>query len=280
MEETLHKWLLLNGLFVPKHEIEHVLKLHPAYPSLLSLTDTMCSFCPSVVAFQIEECEVDKLNYPLIAYLNKNGGIFQLVTSQREVQKDIKFWTGIVISNTSPVSNNRLRSVAFFLRNILDKLLNEFFTPLIFLFFVFITFFRIGLSFEFFFVLLAACGLFMSYFISINEIKSSINENKVSCVLGDCIEYSKGVARILPFKLSISDIASAYFATSIVVISYLLFSDNNKILLLGFDIIGWVGLAISGISVATLIYLRHFCIYCLVIDLILVSQFVLTKTNV
>lgn len=76
---TLHNFFKLLKIDSTLTGIDKELQLHPNYPSLLSIQDTLSKYKINNVAYKIENTVLSSIPTPFISYLRTNGGNFIIV---------------------------------------------------------------------------------------------------------------------------------------------------------------------------------------------------------
>lgn len=276
MENTIQKWLYNKGIFVPLSQVSRNLREHPHYPSLLSLTDVISNYDPSVTAFTFEKINLAEINYPLILHLKEDSGEggFLFIPNQKKLLFNLKNASGIMIGSDCPKALSWKKRVILFWGN-LKWMIEQNFLPLLFLLplcFLIAIYKSATLGTI---LTLSWAGLYISWQLSRSSLEQQDSNYLKVCKTESCNEVLKVVEKKLPFGLNLGDMAVSYFiATLVSTFCWPALSGSNDIGNSGLVFICFMGLIVAAVSICTMIYLRKYCSMCLVLDAILICQMI------
>ncbi|MFN9491638.1 MAG: hypothetical protein ACK57D_01180 [Sphingobacteriales bacterium] len=275
MEKHLQRWLIFQGFWVSESAIHRCLRTHPAYPSLLSVTDTLEKYCGSIVAFQIEEGEIKSLPFPLIAHVKSSGNSFEYIPNSEFFFKKIDKLSGIVITCTEAheaswdkrIKNWALRVIfslgvnftLLALSLIWCLLLCIFYDTLVSSLFIYFNF--IGLVF---------CNILI-----VAEINYKLGFVAGVCASDDCSQTIVRHDFLKFFGIGIIDLARGYFISTAFFVSLFVLSGQPFEYLNYISLLGWFGLVVAACSFFVMSLGKKWCSYCISIDFVLIFQFLL-----
>jgi hypothetical protein len=258
------RFIKVLGVKVTFSSIEKYLALHPESHSLISYCDALTEWNIENAALQVNKSELAELPVPHIAFLNKDGGSFTVVTKAsddcvfrfdpqigtiKETLADyIKVWSGIVLL-AEPNENSGERD---FERKRQAELIRNSRIPLSIISFIvaFISLFALGplhtnIAFTSFFLLLNLTGLVTCTLLLIQSVNKQNNFLQKLCNVGrhsSCQDILQSKAANIISWLSWSEAGFLYFSASTFV---LLISNISSAGINNFGIIGFVSIALS-----------------------------------
>ncbi|HSN60011.1 MAG TPA: vitamin K epoxide reductase family protein [Ferruginibacter sp.] len=281
--QTTHKWLLISGNKANAKYCREEISTHPDYPAMTAVTDFLDRGNMTFNAVQADASYIHEFNYPVLAHIRQPGQEYMhIITHPTEWdrQKDItQHWTGITLFPEKDAKwGNEENNI--YQRNTFKNRL--FITALILTGIVVFIFsaFKASNAGHLFFGLFSLAGLITSIVLLGTELgyQSQIVKQVCGAVSnGGCekvlkSKYAKGFLGITP-----ADASVIYFGTQFIVYllgTYFVFLIPSLMLiaLCGFGIVAW--------SIYTqAVKLKQWCVLCLAIASVLMSQGVITLLN-
>ena len=105
-ERSVYRWLRKLEIDISFSYLEKELRSHYAYPSLLSITDTLDAMGIDNAAIVVDKDKVDKLPVPFLAYAYKNNSEFSIINnagkSLNPQSEEFRNWSGVIIAAEKP----------------------------------------------------------------------------------------------------------------------------------------------------------------------------------
>ena len=100
MEQTVSRFLRLLRVPVSDKYFRKIMASHPDFPSLLSISDTLQRLGVKHRVRRIEVSDLEKLPYPYLLPLNKNGSDILLIKDKNDLnlqRQGLEHWGGVVL---------------------------------------------------------------------------------------------------------------------------------------------------------------------------------------
>ncbi|OON66019.1 vitamin K epoxide reductase family protein [Hymenobacter sp. CRA2] len=100
MEQVVARFLQLQRLPVARHEFIDLVRSHPDYPSLLSVSDVLDSLGVNSLAAQFADEDLPDVAFPYLAHVERNGGDLLLIRNAAELaaaRREDAGWSGILL---------------------------------------------------------------------------------------------------------------------------------------------------------------------------------------
>jgi protein-disulfide isomerase/uncharacterized membrane protein len=283
-ETVLRIWLSELGIRISPALLKRMLKSHPDYPSLLSVTDTLNDLGIENLAFKIERNQLHEVSTPFLAHVKSNDGEFVIVENRDTLEKVypgfFKNWSGVVVTaekpghwnheenNKSLATEKKINHQRFFVFAVLALttvaaiiLSTTWITPAL--------------------ITVAAAGLFVSWMIASkdlgieNKIADQVCGKEADC---DTVIHSKG-SKLL-FGIGWSDIGISWFTSMLLVLMLSSFAGNNTALLPLLSVLAAAAIPFTAFSVYyQWRIVKKWCRLCLMIVGLLCAQFAILLTN-
>jgi len=283
MDRIISTLLFASGIYGTKtKDIKVHLQSHPDYPSLRSITDTLDYFNINNIVAKVDKSSLPQLPKMFVAHLNREAHMdFALVHRLKNkirltwqdgnshnvsIEKFKDRWNGALLAvekdeeqSTSMIQRVLNPSALIALPIVCILLLLWLYTPS---------------PSAFWFSSLSLAGLITSYFIQKESL--GIGDAAVAKVCGAINKNSEGCESVIKsdksqiLGVSLGDISLVYFA-SILLISLFLGVDNY--LFYAISVLSLIAVAYT--IFIQMINLKIWCFLCLVVSIVLISQFVI-----
>lgn len=100
MEKTASKYLQYLNIPISKLYLQKLIASHPNYPSILSISDVLHRFGIDHVVATVKERDLEKMPFPYLLQINKDGGKLALIKNQNDYlshRDDFHVWGGIIL---------------------------------------------------------------------------------------------------------------------------------------------------------------------------------------
>lgn len=265
---TTRRWLHHMGIPIAKNLLQQKLLSHPAYPSLLCITDTLDELNIDNAAIVVDKKQLEALPLPFLARVNERESDFMLITNIEQLTSDKNFiqnWDGVAIVAEAPDQFNNTDNDIALQKEKRDRLA----TGLMITLSAFLFIYGLGASFSIFnfiWILGGAAGLLLSLLLIQQEwgISNSITDQ--FCAAGKKIDCNAVLQSTNPAQwVTVPDIVLSWFLTQSIVFPIAWISGiSNEI----FSLYAIFNLAIPLISFISIYYqgwkLKKWCTLCLV----------------
>ena len=104
IEKTLHDYLKLIGITIPKSFLFDLIKSHPDYPSMLCITETLDLLAIPSSCLEINPQDVFEIPKPFLALLSDDNAKNKIFSSEKEIKENLisKKWDGIILFAEKP----------------------------------------------------------------------------------------------------------------------------------------------------------------------------------
>lgn len=277
LEKEVSKFLMLLGAKTTFTKVKSELHSHPYYPSLRSITDLFDKYKIENVPIQIGTHQFREMQVPFLAHLKSNGGEFVLVENLDNILCKIpdffKRSSGIILT---AVKANNILYLNDHSRKRLDQGVMVWTTGFICVLMCLLIFSAIQVSFYLYIELaiLSLTGIFFSWLIVSREI--GIENTFADQFCGEANTCNLVIkAKPIFFKsITWGDIGLIYFLS---LLSSLLLATHSNSFNSLFDYVVLTSLSSIAFIIYSLFYqrivVRKWCKLCLIINAILVLQF-------
>lgn len=273
MEKAVSDFLHVLKVPVSGAYIKKLLRSHPDYPSLLSISDVLQRLGVYHVAHRVNREELNDVPYPFLLPLDKGRGDTLLIRNEMDLKKYEPYmdqWGGVVLQakptdKTKDKTNNELRSWELNIRKSLIVLIvcNGIFLS-----------FSLFSSFSFlvlFLMIIAIAGGMIGYFLMAKELGITYKVIDDFCNTGkntNCDKVLKSDVGLMGIRFS--DAVVVYFLFQIITLA---FAQANPVLL---QILKWLSICTWPVILFSLYYqyfvAKTWCRLCLVVVGILILQ--------
>lgn len=284
--------LLLKSLNVKvsPSTLVRTLEEHPDYPNLLAISDSLAEWHLPNQAFKIskEEYNTNDLQFPFVAHLNTNGGIYMLV---HEIKDNLVTYSNeLKIKGSIAESDflNQWSGVALYVQkvsksgekdykvNLINSIVTKFHLPL-FIFFIIVGLFQtidfnnINLSIAML-LLIKLIGVTVSILLLIHSIDANNPFIQNLCSLGqknNCNAILKSDAAKVTSWLSWSEVGFYYFTGTFI---SLLFVSNS------YSLLAWLNLLALPYTIYSVSFQykhKNWCVLCCTVQAILIAEFLI-----
>lgn len=281
MEETVFKFIKIFRTRISKSYFYHLIRSHPDFPSLLSISDTLQTLGILHVTHKVSLEDADKLNLPCLLPIESKRKVILIKNNKDFVvhNEDMKLWGGVALQavektkiKIDDITNNEFYSNE--IRNsyygfILGAIVLILFTLSMVSSFTWLSFLTLGTS-------IIGCGV--GYFLMAKQLGVTYHAIDSLCSAkgsNNCDKVLKSDVKLLGFDLS--NLAISYFLFQVILTAFVGFSFNtrNETFLILF-VLSTLTIPIILLSIFYQKFIvKSWCTLCLLVCLILFVQFVI-----
>lgn len=280
MQREVSKWLKFLGFRISSKYLYQQLATHPAFPSLLSLTDTLDHLGISNGVIEVNKDSLPELPFPLLAHLKKDSEEeIVLIKNKTMLLRQPVFyaWDGVVVlAEYRDFFNNPEENLRYLREEKNEKMVRQISLGLLCMLVISTASLRFSPS-HFYLLLSTIAGLILSFSIALKSVGLSNQVTKALCdTSGDCSHVIHARPFRLPLGVSISDICFAYFGGLMI---YQCLWIPNSYMQGGLNSLLMFSILTLPVTMLSIVYqaffLRKFCRLCNGIIIILWIQFAL-----
>lgn len=278
MEIVVTEFLSALKVRVSKAYVQHLVRAHPDFPSLLSVSDVLTRIGIRNVAHRIEKSEILSIPFPYLLPLDKGKGDLLLIKDAKDLDRNkerLEQWGGIVLQAKGNI-------------NVLDRLGSKLYKDeekikisAVLLFLIVTSLIGFGASRVFSWplfslIITSIAGLIVGYLIAAKQLGKNFKVIDRFCNSGKQTNCDKVLGSDVKFL-------GIHFSDAVLI--YFLFQFLSTLCLIYFPSLNltfWQGLEILGLGaipfVAFSLYYQKFvaktwCKLCLIVSVIIIGQF-------